>query len=128
MWWGRVVLHLHNRLKCAPASHQPAALAPIAAGTKLPPSLVLGKASLTATMRGSHLEPTIDVAFQVGLCGWVGGWVRGGRCGQIELKRGASEGACLPQTPIIIISCRSRACTCEQRGYGASASKGRRAS
>jgi hypothetical protein len=31
----------------------------------LPPGVVLGKANLTASMKGSHLAPTIDVAFQV---------------------------------------------------------------
>ena len=34
-------------------------------GTVLPPGVVLGKANLTASMKGSHLAPTIDVAFQV---------------------------------------------------------------
>ena len=35
-------------------------------GASLPPGVVLGQASLTASMRGSHMEPTIDVSYQVG--------------------------------------------------------------
>ena len=36
------------------------------AGASLPPGVVLGQARLTASMRGSHMEPTIDVSYQVG--------------------------------------------------------------
>ena len=60
---------------------RPIRCATAAAGTRLPPSLVLGKANLTATMRGSHMSPTLDVAFQVGhrQCfpgTWASSWLR----------------------------------------------------
>lgn len=48
-----------NLLPCPPTP-------PAAAGAKLPPSLVLGKGNLTAAMKGSHMSPSLDIAFQVG--------------------------------------------------------------
>ena len=44
---------------------EPIALRYLPEGQRLPPSLVLGRANLEATMRGSHLAPTIDVSFRL---------------------------------------------------------------